>query len=120
QCHGAETNAKQETIAHHSGAPNLAGFASRHWIAGLLNAKQVAGPDYFGNTKHHAGDMVKFVHDDLASWKPEDVEDVVIALSAEEHLPEQAELDQRDKQRIDHGSKLIKDESNCAMCHKFQ
>ena len=36
-----------------------------------------------------------------------DVEDVIIALSAEAHLPEQAEIDARDKDRIAAGTAII-------------
>lgn len=43
------------------------GFASRDWIARVLDPKHVAGPDMFGHTKHKAGDMVTFVKDDLPS-----------------------------------------------------
>jgi ubiquinol-cytochrome c reductase cytochrome b subunit len=101
------------------GAPRLAGFASRDWITGLLDPKQIAGPDYFGPTSHHAGDMVQFVTGDLTKWKAEEIENVVIALSAEAHLPEQTELDLGDQDRIAAGVLLIKDEERCAGCHRF-
>ncbi len=44
---------------------------------------------------------------------------MIMALSAEAHLPEQAELDAADQQRIAAGVQLIKDEDRCAGCHKF-
>jgi len=101
------------------GAPRLAGFASREWLAGLLDAKQVDGPDYFGPTSHYDGQMVDFVKETLPEWKPTEIEDAIIALSAEAHLPEQAEIDARDKDRIAAGVALIKDEERCGGCHKF-
>ena len=51
-------------------ARRLAGFASREWLAGLLDPKQIDGPDYFGPTSHHDGDMVNFVKENIAEWKP--------------------------------------------------
>ena len=55
----------------------------------------------------------------MPEWKPTEVEDVIIALSAEAHLPEQAEIDARDQDRIAAGTALIKDEDRCGGCHKF-
>jgi ubiquinol-cytochrome c reductase cytochrome b subunit len=101
------------------GAPNLARFASRDWLTGLLNAERITGPDYFGNTQHRVGDMATFVKDELKNWKPDEIENVVIALSAEARLADQAELDARDKERIATGRKLIADDGRCAQCHKF-
>ena len=101
-------------------APNLYRFASREWIAGLLDPKRVAGPDYFGNTSHSEGDMASFVIDTLPEWKPEDVHKVVVALSAEAQLPSQADEDSQDGALIDAGRKLIANEDHCAGCHKFR
>ena len=102
-----------------NGAPSLEGFASRAWIAGLLNSEQIAGPEYFGNTAHWEGDMVTFVTGDLKEWKPEEIENAVIALSAEAKLESQAAADKADAARIAAGQALIKDEARCAQCHKF-
>ncbi len=123
QCHSSAGSGERQADADaekYNGAPSLVGFASRAWLAGLLNPDSIAGPDYFGRTSHHAGDMVGFVKDDLAKWKPEEIEDVVIALSAEARLPEQADADARDVQRIAAGALLIKDENRCAQCHRFE
>jgi ubiquinol-cytochrome c reductase cytochrome b subunit len=114
QCHGAGAGKP-----NYDGAPKLERFASRDWLAGLLSAQSVDGPDYFGHTSHHDGDMVKFVKDDLQKWKRDEVESVILALSAEAQLPEQAQLDAADQQRIAEGIQLIKDEDRCAGCHKF-
>ncbi len=102
------------------GAPNLAEFASRPWIAGLLDAKRIAGPDYFGRTAHHAGEMVEFVEGDLKKWTPMDIDNVVMALSAEAHLPRQAKQDADEETRIGAGRIKISDSAEgCAQCHKF-
>ncbi len=102
-----------------SSAPNLYQFASRPWLAGLLDPKQIAGPNYFGHTAHSEGEMVGFVHDTLATWPPEEIQNVVIALSAGAQLPGQAAADKRDAARIEAGRKLIGDAERCASCHKF-
>jgi ubiquinol-cytochrome c reductase cytochrome b subunit len=100
-------------------APNLYGFASREWIAGLLDPKKIAGPEYFGSTSHNEGDMVYFVTDTLVEWEPDDVHNAVLALSAEAHLASQADADQKDAAAIEAGRKVIANEENCASCHKF-
>jgi ubiquinol-cytochrome c reductase cytochrome b subunit len=125
QCHdhrsepGKANPADKDKAPARDGAPRLAGFASREWLAGLLDPKQVDGPDYFGPTSHYDGQMVDFVKETLPEWKPTEIEDAIIALSAEAHLPEQAEIDARDKDRIVAGIALIKDEERCGGCHKF-
>ncbi len=100
-------------------APNLYGFASREWIAGLLDPKKIAGPEYFGNTSHNEGDMAYFVTDTLVEWEPDDVRDTVLALSAEAHLASQSEADKKDAAAIEAGRKVIANEENCASCHRF-
>jgi ubiquinol-cytochrome c reductase cytochrome b subunit len=102
-------------------APNLAGFASRQWIAGLLDPKRIAGPDYFGGTKLRKGEMVEFVKDTIAELdedKKKDIEGAIIALSAEAKLPSQKADDAKDAAVIARASKLI-DDSGCISCHKF-
>jgi len=103
-----------------SSAPNLYGFASRAWLAGLLDPKRIAGPEYFGNTSHKEGSMVGFVHDTLSGWPPEETQSLILALSAEAGLKSQAEADRKDAERIEAGRKLIADGERCASCHKFR
>lgn len=110
----------ESPAAKNLSAPNLYGFASRAWLAGLLNPKQIAGPDYFGNTSHREGDMVGFVKDTLAPWPGEEVQNIVIALSAEAQLKDQAEADKKDAARIEAGRKLIALDDRCVSCHKFR
>jgi len=71
-------------------SPNLFDFASRRWIAGLLDPKHIRGPQYFGNTKLRNGEMPKFVKETLGDLDAElkgKLEKVVMALSAEAQLP---------------------------------
>jgi ubiquinol-cytochrome c reductase cytochrome b subunit len=101
-------------------APNLAGFATRAWIAGLLDPKQVGGPAYFGNTKFTK--MSGFVKETLGGLDEDEkknLEKAVIALSAEAQLTSQKELDAKDAAVIEEGRKLIAEDFGCTDCHKF-
>jgi len=100
-------------------APNLAGFASRAWIANVLTAKKFASPEFFGNTAFHGSEMVEAgVTDHL---EPDQLRQVIAALSAEAALPYQTGLDTADGEAIRKGIALIQDESNgCINCHKFR
>ncbi len=73
-----------------------------------------------GGTAHHAGEMVGFVQDDLKKWSAEDVQNVVVALSAEAHLKSQIAADAAAKEQIEAGRKKLADtDTGCAQCHKF-
>jgi ubiquinol-cytochrome c reductase cytochrome b subunit len=100
-------------------APNLARYASRAWLAGLLNPKHINGPDYFGNTKSRGGRMAGFVRDVLAEFDADEIEKVVAALSAEARLSAQSELDAKNTKIIAEGRKLIADDVGCVNCHRF-
>ena len=135
------------------GAPNLYGFASRDWIRGLLNKDRIADidflpptkavaeidpkdkekadaykrpvvADYFGNTYHRDGRMVKWVtdHAELLKDNPEKADDtvdaIVAALSAQAQLRSQANVEEKDHALIERGVVLI--EQNCANgCHRI-
>ena len=64
-CH-SHVNGQGEGIqAKEPSAPNLYRFASRAWIAGLLDPVKIVGPHYFGNTKfaEEEGDMIGSITD---------------------------------------------------------
>jgi quinol-cytochrome oxidoreductase complex cytochrome b subunit/mono/diheme cytochrome c family protein len=103
-----------------STASNLYQFASRAWLTGLLDPKRIVGPDYFGNTSHHDGQMVGFVDETVSGWPAEEVQNVVLALSAEANLKSQIESDEKDAARIEAGRKIIADADRCVSCHKFK
>jgi ubiquinol-cytochrome c reductase cytochrome b subunit len=108
-------------VAADPSAPDLGGFASREWIAGLLDPDQVKTRKYFGNSKFRTGDMAGFVDDmlsDLDDEEKEEIETLVIALSAEARLPAQQEIDQQDAERIEQGRELLSD-WGCTDCHRF-
>jgi ubiquinol-cytochrome c reductase cytochrome b subunit len=103
------------------GAPNLYGFASRDWIAGVLNPEKVAGPDYFGNTAHAEGEMASFVSGDLKDKSATDLADVIVALSAEAALPGQLVADAKDTEQIARGREILANgDVGCMDCHKFR
>lgn len=103
-------------------ASNLYGFADRAWIAGLLSPEHIGTPAYFGATPYKEGDMVSWVNDTVASMSEEeqaDLKKVVVALSAEAHLPAQEALDARDAEIIEEGRTLLTETVGCVDCHRF-
>ncbi len=110
--------------AEKSSAPNLHGFASREWIAGLLNPKTIVSSNYYGDTKLRKGDMPNFVKENLGSKLDEgeqkNLQKVIAALSAEAQLPSQRRIDARDAAIIEEGRKLLVDDFSCTDCHKFR
>jgi len=107
-------------------ASNLYGFASRQWIAGLLDPARVDSDHYFGLTAFKDGDMVDWVKENIGEVADEDraaitadVQKVAAAVSAEAVLPSQADLEQHDAEKIAAGRKLITEDFSCIDCHKF-
>jgi ubiquinol-cytochrome c reductase cytochrome b subunit len=103
---------------------DLKNFASREWIAGILDPQKIESAHYFGGTKFKEGKMVKYVKKTIGGLTPEqkaDLEKVIIALSAEAQLPSQLAVDQQDMARIEEGRKLIAAEPfECIECHQFR
>ncbi len=102
---------------------DLKGFASREWLAGLLDPKRVDSLHYFGGSKQKSGKMVKFVKEDIAEFSAEQkaqLQKTVAALSGEAGLKAQRALDERDATVIAEGKKLLSSTTmNCTDCHKF-
>lgn len=101
-------------------AADLKGFASRQWLAGLMDPAQIAGSNYFGGTKFANGKMVKFVKKDVAEYTPEQkaqLQKVIAALSAEAKLKSQSAADEKE---IVEGRELLKGDIACTDCHAFQ
>jgi quinol-cytochrome oxidoreductase complex cytochrome b subunit/mono/diheme cytochrome c family protein len=109
-------------------APSLTGFGSRQWVAGVLDPEKVAGSDYFGNTRHKAGDMAGFVKEDLAAPEGDaktNLEAIIVALSAEAALPSQAEADKKaeEDKTLEKGRAAMTESFGnyaCTDCHKFR
>jgi ubiquinol-cytochrome c reductase cytochrome b subunit len=104
-------------------AADLKGFATREWIAGLLDPAKVDSPHYYGGTDFKAGKMVKFVQEEVAGFsaaQKADLQKAVVALSAEAGLKAQRAADARDAAVIAEGKKhLVGDVLTCVECHKF-
>lgn len=105
-------------------APDLKNFASREWITGFLDPEKISTPHYYGGTKFENGKMARFVKRSVAKFTPEEQEDlnkVILALSAEANLKSQKELDLHDVSLIEEGRKLMNsDNMRCTECHKFR
>ncbi len=103
---------------------DLKGFASRDWLAGLLDPGKISSAHYFGGTKFKEGKMAKFVKRDVAEFTAEQkaqLEKTIAALSAEAWLKSQRKVDQRDAALIKEGRVLMASETmRCTECHQFQ
>lgn len=125
---GEAADPSQMIVADQPTAPNLWQFGSREWVQGLLDPKQIAGPQYFGNTAHKEGDMVNFVKDtigaqladstgdELAALRSQ-IEDVSYTLAAEAGLIREKSADI--SARIEAGREALINLFACIDCHKF-
>ncbi|MEN9575927.1 MAG: hypothetical protein RL514_3782 [Verrucomicrobiota bacterium] len=109
----------QITVYARPWAPDLKGFASREWLAGLLDPARVDGPHYFGGTKFKDGKMVKWVKKNATSENADGLKKVIAALSAEAKLKSQASADKADAELIKQGRALLTGELACTDCHSF-
>jgi len=104
-------------------ASDLKGFASRQWLAGLLDPARISTTNYLGGTSHREGKMVKFVKKDVANYTPEQQEKlrkVIAAVSAEAELKSQLAADKRDATLIEEGRALKHNVVKCVVCHEFR
>jgi ubiquinol-cytochrome c reductase cytochrome b subunit len=109
-------------VAEAQAASDLKGFASRAWLAGMLDPEQVGSPHYLGATAFKNGKMVKFVRRKLGEADAETkaaFAQAVISLSAEAQLPRQKEADAREAEQIKLGRAAITGTAGCADCHQF-
>jgi ubiquinol-cytochrome c reductase cytochrome b subunit len=131
-----------------SGAPNLYNIASREWIAGVLDPKQISriesddlmlpadaketdptkflrevtAAPYFGNSAHAAGEMTDYVSGDEEFVKLREsgkVPSIVAAVSAQAALPYQKDADVKAKQDGSIAAGEVLVKANCTMCHNF-
>ena len=104
-------------------AADLKGYASREWLAGLLDPEKIDTPHYFGGSKLKSGKMTKFVKEDVAGFGTEEkdlLKKALAALSAEARLTSQQAIDRRDAEIIEAGTgALVGDKLGCMDCHKF-
>jgi ubiquinol-cytochrome c reductase cytochrome b subunit len=118
----------QVVVAEKPSAPNLWGIGTRNWVRRLLDPKQIAGPELFGNTSHKEGDMVTFVNDTIATKLDElqgeeltaykkKIEDVTFTLANEAGLIREMAPDI--PARVAAGREAMINEFTCVECHKF-
>ncbi len=105
-------------------ASDLAHFASRAWLTGLLDPRRVATTNYLGATKYRDGKMVRFVAKHVAGLDGtgrEQLVKVIQAVSAEAGLPAQRVEEAREAAEIEEGRRLIATDSmRCTECHQFR
>ncbi len=126
-CHSAADDKGNGLVAEKPTAPNLYGFGTRRWVAGFLDAKSIAGHDFFGNTKFVKGEMVEKINKlfevnsgEKQSELKQKLASVTAMLSAEAGLQSQKKLDADEAPLIADGRKAIKGELlGCTDCHKF-
>lgn len=127
-CH-SHADGKKGTgiIAAEPSAPNLFRFASREWIAGVLDPHHIAGDDYFGRTKARDGDMASYIRAEAdaaaeAGAQAEfaaEMQTIALALSAQAARKDQADADRRDQSHIREGIRLMTEQVGCTDCHRF-
>lgn len=103
-------------------ASDLKGFGSRAWLARYFDPKEIAGPRHWGGTALKDGDMVAWVMNHIPSAtvaQKEDIQHMLIALSAEAQLKSQRDMDKRDTALIAAGTVMLRDQKGCAECHSF-
>ncbi len=101
-------------------AADLKGFASREWLAGLLDPAKVDSLHYFGGTKFKDGKMVKWVKKNADEPKEqEQLKKIIAAVSAEAQLKSQRDADARDIAIIKQGVELARGDVACTDCHAF-
>ena len=126
---GHDLDPLRTIVADEPSAPDLYGFGTRVWVAGLLDPDQVAGPRYFGDTDpgrrrdghwvfENIGEVQETMDDAQRAELHRQVEDVTYALAAEAGLVDEAD-DADVAERIAAGRDLIVDEFLCTDCHKF-
>jgi len=119
-CHAHSAEGADEIAAISPTAPDLGGFASRDWIAGMLDPKQIGTPKFFGNSRFADGDMVQFVKGNLRELIDEIGEEefnaLIDALAAEARK-EYALGEEPPKP--DEDTLLLFEDFTCTECHKF-
>ncbi len=120
-----------QPLKDRASAPDLAGFASRDWLRGFLDPKQIETDKFFGNTHFvnpkdggKKSKMVRIILDDIPGYSAEEkaqLDKMVMAISAEAKLPAQREADSKDAALIEEGRKLLTDITlDCTDCHAWR
>jgi len=104
-------------------APDLKGFGSRSWLAGLLEPSRITNHTYYGGTRFRDGKMVKYVTQKLPkqhAGNPDALAAMIAAVSAEADLPAQRARDASDAALIETGRRHVRETFACTDCHAFR
>jgi ubiquinol-cytochrome c reductase cytochrome b subunit len=104
-------------------APDLKGFGSRSWLAGLLEPSRTTNHTYYGGTRFRDGKMVKYVTQKLPkqhAGNPDALAAMIAAVSAEADLPAQRGRDASDAALIETGRRHVRETFACTDCHAFR
>ncbi len=104
-------------------APDLKGFGSRAWLAGLLDATRITNHTYYGGSKFHDGKMVRYVREKLPPLRdrdPKALAALIAAVSAEAALPAQRDTETRETALIEAGRTHVRETFACTDCHAFR
>ena len=128
---------RNHIAAEEPSAPNLYNYATRDWVAGMLDLEQFKSTHYFGGTAFadSPDGMVEWLQTNIVDLREELVDDedtegleelqtdlhnVVLALSAEAELLSQKELDKKDAEQITLGKENMVEIFNCKECHRVE
>jgi ubiquinol-cytochrome c reductase cytochrome b subunit len=122
-CHRYDGHDGKGTLPEEApSAPDLKGFASRHWIGNLLNPEHIATEAFFGNTAFNDGKMVSFVQEKIGTFDAEKqaaLMQVVKILSSEARLKKQAILDSKEISLSGQDREAPLYDAGCLDCHAF-
>jgi mono/diheme cytochrome c family protein len=127
-CHSRTDEYGRGHAAQDPSAPNLFGFGSRAWLAGILDPAKIKGDQYFGQTRHSGGQMVEFVGENMAKLDEDGkakVQAIIAALAAEAALPAEAEANKKalEDGTLEKGRKELSaafETASCVDCHKYR
>ncbi len=129
-CASCHSHASADGIgiaASEPSAPNLRGFGTTDWIAGMLDPKRIVSAHYFGHTKFIDGEMASKVQElfdgldrDATQKMRGDLLLAARALAAEATMPHRTEADAADSAEILRGRELMVGSLSCTDCHRFR
>lgn len=102
-------------------APNLHGFASPDWIAGMLDPQRINSEHYFGNTAFADGEMASTIVDMFDGLEGEDLKELQTQLSnVSQVLADEAqrEVSEADEEAVASNAELLT-ELACTDCHRY-
>jgi quinol-cytochrome oxidoreductase complex cytochrome b subunit/mono/diheme cytochrome c family protein len=126
-CHNHLNEKGQGIASANPSAPNLYGFGSKEWLRGLLDPERIGTAEYFGNTAHKDGEMVRFVSENLSDLTEEQqtqLDNIIAMLSSRAGLPSQTDSDKQAGadgmiEKGKEGFETAFEFESCADCHSY-